>query len=221
MCASDRPVDPDDAAVGTAGGNGGAPIEGIAPPSDIEMMLQVQESDAEAFACLVARYRARLSRFFSSLGAPPDVADDLLQETFVRLWQARERYRPEARFSTYLMEIARNLWLNARDRALRAPAQVSLDEDTRRPDALALALADSRADPEAVVLARERRRRIDAAIDTLPQKQQIVFVLCHFEGMRYREIAASLGIPEGTVRYRMHEAVHALRRMLDGLLEGE
>ena len=187
--------------------------------SDIDLMLRVSEGDTVAFAVLMERYRPRLSGFFRSLGAAPEAAEDLLQETFIRLWGARERYRPEARFSTYLMEIARNLWLNERDRVRRRPAMAPLEGTGGAAGALELAQADARAQPEEVALARERRDRILAAVDALPERQKLVFVLSQSEGMRYREIAESLRIPEGTVKYRMHEAVHALRRALDGLLE--
>ncbi len=184
--------------------------------ADVDLMLLVRDGDTAAFAALMERFRPRLTGFFRSLGAGPETAEDLLQETFIRLWQARARYRPLARFSTYLMEIARNLWLNERDRIGRRPSEQTPGPGGA-PDALDLARADAATEPEEAALARERRRRILDAVDALPPKQRLVFVLSHFEGMRYREIAAALGIPEGTVKYRMHEAVHALRRALEDL----
>jgi RNA polymerase sigma-70 factor (ECF subfamily) len=82
--------------------------------TDIELMLRVQEGDVAAFQQLVTRYRDPLRRFFASLLADRSQADDFAQETFLRLWLARDRYEPSGKFSTYLFQIGRRYWLNQR-----------------------------------------------------------------------------------------------------------
>lgn len=183
--------------------------------SDHELMLQVRENDAGAFTELFKRYEKELRWFFATLSRDQHLAEDLVQETFLRVWRARESYQPLGRVSGYLFEIARNLWLNRkRDVGRRLVVNPSLGEEV-----LALVAAEASSQPEEALLAKERQRRIETAIDALPERLRIVFLLSHFEGMKYREIGEALKIPEGTVKYRMHEAVHQLRRELGDLEE--
>lgn len=181
--------------------------------SDHELLLQVRESDVEAFAEIFRRHEKRLKWFFQVLSRDEHQSEDLTQDTFLRLWRCRESYQPTGRFESYLFEIARNLWLNCRRDMTRRPAvDFSADEHV-----LELVAAEAASQPEAVTLARERRQRIEAAIDALPEPLRIVFVLSHLQGMKYREIGEALNIAEGTVKYRMHEAVMGLRNELKDL----
>ena len=191
--------------------------------SDLELMLRVREDDREAFAELMRRYRPRLVAFFRGLSRDADLAEDLFQETFIRLWRARARYLPTAKFSTYLLEIAKNLWLSERERWKRRQATQSLDDPdaVERPDALRLATAEVGELPEEALLRRERERQVRAAIDALPPHLGLVFVLSEVEGYKYREIAAMLGIAEGTVKWRMFEATRRLRELLGDLEKEE
>lgn len=183
--------------------------------TDAELMLSVREDDGDAFAELMRRYRERLHKFFFSLCRGAGLAEDLFQETFIRLWQARARYLPTAKFSTYLIEIAKNLWLTERARWKRRMEMQSPDEsDEERPDALRLVAADIGELPEEVLLRKERERRLAEAIDALPPQLSLVFTLSHFEGYKYHDIAAMLGIAEGTVKWRMSEATRRLREKL-------
>lgn len=195
--------------------------KGSSMDSDHEPMRRIREEDNEAFAELIRRYQAELRWFFTHLSQDPTLAEDLTQETFICLWQARERYEPTGKFVAYLFRIAKNLWFNERDKRLRRPATESWEEATANGqlDALEFARADLSAQPEEVLLARERQRRIRAAIDALPVKLQLVFVLGHLQGHKYREIAEMLHIPVGTVKYRMFEAVRRLREELKDILE--
>src|SRR5947199_10098509 len=95
--------------------------------SDLELMLRVRADDPEAFAELMRRHRELLIPFFVSLSRDAELAEDLFQETFIRLWRARARYLPTAKFSTYLVEIAKNLWLTERPRWQRRMETPSLD----------------------------------------------------------------------------------------------
>ncbi len=185
-------------------------------PSDRELMAQVKAGDTEAVAALVERHRPRLESFFCRLCRDREEAADAAQETLVRLWLARDSYQPRAKFTTYLYTIAWNHWLN-RLRAMRSRPRVTpLEEQLGEGGRRLLAQMLARAEPaEDVALRRYRMQRIRRAIARLPRKQHVVFVLSHYEGLRYAEIAEVLGIPVGTVKSRMHHAVARLRELLD------
>src|SRR5579863_489446 len=89
----------------------------MAIDQDLELMLLVRQGDAESFGVLLRRYRAPLVSFFVRMVHDPALAEDLAQEVFLRVYQARHRYQPEAKFTTWIYRIATNLGLNAiRDR---------------------------------------------------------------------------------------------------------
>jgi RNA polymerase sigma-70 factor (ECF subfamily) len=180
-------------------------------------MLLTRADDEAAFAELMRRYRSRLTRFFHDLCRDSALADDLFQETFIRLWRARKGYLPTARFSTYLFEIAKNLWISERTRWKRRAECRSLDDDP--PDALEVACRDITGSPEASLLLRERNQRIAAEVEKLPPDLRLTFILARFQGFKYREIAAMTGAPEGTVKWRISEAKRRLRENLQDLQE--
>jgi RNA polymerase sigma-70 factor (ECF subfamily) len=189
--------------------------------SDLELMVRVRAHDEAAFAELMRRYRGSLIPFFASLNRDPDLAEDLFQETFIRLWRARERYLPTAKFSTYLLEIAKNLWLTERERWKRRMTVQSLDAmaEEEWPNALRAAAADRGELPEQALLRRERERQMAAALEALPPKLGLVFTLSQYEGCKYREIAAMLGLAEGTIKWCVAEAKRRLRERLQDQCE--
>lgn len=176
-------------------------------PTDIELMLRARADDAAAFQELVSRYREPLRRYFASLLADRSQADDFAQETFLRLWLSRRRYEPTGKFSTYLFQIGKHYWLNQRKKFRPEVGAVALEDATG-------AASPTTTQPHAVLLQRYRDGRIRRAIADLPEHYRLVFELCHFDGLRYAEIAGRLGIPVGTVKSRMAEAVRRLRQAL-------
>lgn len=177
-------------------------------------MLRVQGGDVAAFRELVERYRRPLRRFFAAVLADRSQADDFVQETFLRLWLARERHAPTGRFSTYLFQIGKHYWQNQRPKLGR---EISLDG--RDPDLVVEPLRVTQ--PETVLLERYRDARVRRAVARLPEPYRAVVELSHFQGLTYAEVACRLGIPLGTVKSRMAEAVRRLRRMLVDGDEGE
>jgi RNA polymerase sigma-70 factor (ECF subfamily) len=182
-------------------------------------MLRAAGGDAAAFAELYDRWSGPLLRYFWHLCYDRDASEDLLQETFLRLWRAAPRYEVRARFSTYLFQIAKNLWINERAKVLRRPLKVSLDaprdvgEDGTSTLGERLAGDDPMPCDEAA--RAETGRRIRAAVDGLSEKLREVFVLAAFQELPYAEVSAILGIPEGTVKSRMWAAVRELRKSLE------
>ena len=141
--------------------------------SDLELMLRVRAHDEEAFAELMRRYRGSLIPFFASLSRDADLAEDLFQETFIRLWRARERYLPAAKFSTYLLEIAKNLWLTERERWKRRMTVQSLDAlaEEERPDALRAAAAADRGE---LSLEQAAARQVAEGVTTAEEARRVL-----------------------------------------------
>lgn len=172
--------------------------------TDIELMLRVRSGDVEAFRTLVHRYREPLRRFFAALLPDRSQADDFAQETFLRLWLLRERYAPTGKFSTYLFQIGKHYWLNQQKR-LRPENGGEAPEGRPGP---------AMEQPETALLAQWEGERLRRAVAALPAHYREVFQRSQLEGLKYAEIGRQLGIPVGTVKSRMAEAVRRLRQAL-------
>lgn len=183
--------------------------------SDQELMARVKRDDREAFGLLAQRHKPWLTRLLYHLFWSREEAEDGAQEVLLRLWLARGRYEPSANPKTFLFTIARNYWHNRSTRVIRKQRVVSL-EDQFGPGTRAVIerLADQRPTPEEQVIQSYQVFRIRRAVDQLPEKQRLVFILSQYGDLRYSEIAQLLEIPEGTVKSRMATAVEALKRAL-------
>ncbi len=180
--------------------------------SDAELMECVSNGDYSAFDELYRRYSERLRRFLFTLTWDQDTAEDYLQETFARLYRARQSYEPTGKFSTFIFRIAKNYYLTQRRKEMRRPDEASLE--SRGNDGAKLfenIRANQAIEPEFHLVAEYQKFRIRRAIMSLPDNLKMVFVLSHFEDMKYAEIAELLGIPVGTVKSRMFSAVNVLR----------
>jgi RNA polymerase sigma-70 factor (ECF subfamily) len=180
--------------------------------SSDEWMRRAAQGDAQAFGQIVRAYQHRVQAFaVRMLGGDTDAARDVAQETFLRLWQVRATYEGRGCLLAYLLRIAGNL---CRDAHRTARPTQSLDDHLLAvtPDLIALSPDDKL---RAMALADVVRQ----AISELPDEQRAVFVMSHYEGMAYREIAEALGCPMGTVASRKHLAVESLRRRLKDWIE--
>jgi len=179
----------------------------VAGDPDIELMLLVKQGNEDAFCELMNRYRRPLTGFFYSLCWNHDTAQDYAQEVLVRLWLARERYEPTGSFKSYVFRIAKNVWLQEL-RSRKCRPQPLYYED--------LDLAEDAVDIEKLLVRRYVDRKIRLAVADLPEHHRLVFVLSHFQGLKYHEIAEILEIPVGTVKSRMSAAVRMLREQIKG-----
>lgn len=167
--------------------------------SDERLMARLAGGDESALAPLLERYRGSLYGFLARRVGEAD-ADDLFQETWLRVVRYGDRFDSERRFSTWLFQIANNL---CRDRGRR--------REVRDRHRLA-AQAQAREDP-----ARRRAPPIEGVIDVrervarLPDRLREVLVLRYYRDLPEKEIARIAGIPAGTVKSRLHAAVKALR----------
>lgn len=189
----------------------------MAIDSDLELMLRVRSGDAESFEILLSRYRLPLVSFFVRMVRDRALAEDLAQEVFLRVYQARQRYQPEARFTTWLYRIATNLALNAiRDRKAGDAPAVDDDEDGAPRVAR---IADTRATAEEQLMQADRERLIRQAVECLPEKQRAAVILHKYQEVDYRQISSVLGLSESAVKSLLFRAYENLRVRLEPLLQ--
>lgn len=184
--------------------------------TDIELMERVKAGDSVAFEELMRRYSKPLLNFFHRQFWDRDLAEDCVQEVWSRVYRHRAGYLASAKFTTFLFTIAHHLSIDRSRREGRGPGEVSISavpggHDGARGASLEERLASKSPDPAAEVEGTDQLVRLRRAIDSLPEGQKAVLSLGHFQGLRYEEVAAILGIPVGTVKSRMHEAIRKLR----------
>jgi RNA polymerase sigma-70 factor (ECF subfamily) len=197
----------------------GVPKRALDPP-DETLMLRYQQGDRSAFAQLVRRHQMPLFNFALRQVRAPQVAEDIVQEAFVRVVQNAADFKHEARFTTWVYTITRNLCIDhLRKRALRK--HPSLDE-SRGEEGDGPTLGEQTADPKASVereaTGTELKERIVRAVDTLPDEQREVFLMREVANLPFKEIAEITGVPENTVKSRMR---YALERLQEALSEYE
>jgi len=189
--------------------------------SEVELMRRFVEGDEGSFEMLVERYEAPLLNFFFRLTRDRQAAEDLVQETFLRVVRSKATYQVKASFRTYIYRIGRNLWIDRYRSAKCRPKTMSMNtpvaDGTER--AMSERLEGSELPPEANLEFTETRALLLAAIDELPETQREVFVLWLETGMKYAEISEIIDVPVGTIKSRMHTAVHRLKERLGGHLE--
>jgi RNA polymerase sigma-70 factor (ECF subfamily) len=176
-------------------------------PSDLELMLAVKDGDRTAFEQLYLRYRDRLYAFLVRYTGDPASAQDLFQETFLRVFRDRGKYEHRAAFSTWLFTIARNLFL---DSLKRAATPGTFPE----PETATLSIPDPTPGPLETLQEQEAKAVLRRAVASLPEEDRVILLLSRFEGLRYGQIAEILGTSEGAVKVRAHRALQALRRAL-------
>jgi RNA polymerase sigma-70 factor (ECF subfamily) len=197
------------------------------PPADTgshseeQLMWRVKmNDDPQAFAALVRRFEGPIHSLCARMTGDVHRAQDLSQEAFARLFACRKSYELSGRFSTFLWRIALNLCYDELRKIKRRP-EIPL-ETCESSDGNEEAVRDSAPSPDAIVVGEERASAVRAALRQLSEPYRAVLVLRHYEGLKFREIADVLDIPEGTVKSRMAEALSQLSRILGPALnQGE
>jgi len=188
---------------------------------EAELMLKVAADVPSAFEALVGRVLPRLLGFFRHLGADRTQAEDLAQDVFLKLYRGRKTYTQRARFTTYLLHVARNHWIDFYRHRRLGPTVISTDAPASRlddgGDSLGASLPGPSPDPARGAEQGQLRAGLGQALAQLEDGQREVFVLAHVHGLRYEEIAAVLEIPVGTVKSRVHTATRLLRKALERL----
>ena len=178
---------------------------------DVRLMLAFRDGDDAAFEALFERWAQRLLRFLERMVRDQAVAEELVQETFLRVHRARARYAPDAKFSTWLYTIASNVARNELRRPFRRAPHDSTDAE-REGAPLELAAEESPVDE--IVDARRVGAEVEAALQTLPERQRAALWLAAVEGLPYAEVANALETTESSVKALVHRARVALAEQL-------
>ena len=177
--------------------------------SDDDLVAMFRDGDADALESLFDRYRAPVYNFARMMLGQADGAEDVLQETFLTLARAGDRYQPRGRFKPWLMRVTRNLCLNRiQSQRLRHRVAATGRLDIVEPPAPQPTPAEQVETDERLALLRRR-------IAELPERQREAIVLYAFEQMGYREIADALDVPIGTVKTLIHRARAALAQAFE------
>jgi RNA polymerase sigma-70 factor (ECF subfamily) len=174
---------------------------------ELELITQAQQGDRGAFGELVHRHRVGVVNVVYRMCGDANLAEDAAQEAFIRAWKHLPNYRPRSPFRNWVYRIATNAAL---DVLRRERETVDVDD---------LPLVASGKGPEATLEGTERGERVREAVLALPEASRSVLVLREYEGLSYREIADTLGIPIGTVMSRLNYARNRLRESLAPYLE--
>jgi len=182
------------------------PIE----PSDEELMLRYGSGDAAAFDLLYARHRGGVFRYLLRQCGSRTVAEELLQDIWTNLIQARARYKVEAKFTTWLYALARHRLID-HFRRNKGAQLVSLNVDGEDSDPLEV-IAQSTAQPERIAQAREQAAQLLWLVESLPTAQREAFLLHEEGGLSLEQIAEVTGVERETVKSRLRYALDKLRK---------
>ncbi len=191
--------------------------------SDDDLMISCREGKPGAFATLMRRYETRLTKYINGFIKNDDLAQDLVQETFLRAYRSRGTYVPKSSFASWIYRIATNLCRDEFRKRHTSPV-VSLNTSftvqiTEKGDLetfeLYETLPDDSVPPPDVEIEREdQRARLRTAIKSLSEKHRTVILMHIYKGMDYAEIAKQLGCSIGTVKSRMHYAIKSLKQIM-------
>lgn len=183
---------------------------------DVALMLSFAKGDERAFKELFAKHQKNIINFCFRFCSDREVAEELAQEVFVRAYQAASRYRPEARFSTWLYRIAVNICLNeSRKRKYRVHIE-SIDQPIQNGHSEIMREVE---DPESssaqdLLEAREREILIGQAMTALSEKQRAALLLRGFNEFSYQEIGRQMSISESKVKSLIYKGRQRMQELL-------
>jgi RNA polymerase sigma-70 factor (ECF subfamily) len=188
---------------------------------DVRLMLQVRNDEAAAFEELMLRYQNRLVSLLAHMVGRADLAEDLAQEVFLRVYRARKQYVPGAKVSTWLYTIAGNVASNAlRSRARRREVNlVSQSSDTGAQSLENAAIAASGLMPTRQLDKAELREAVQRAIEALNERQRMAVLLAKFEHLSYAEIGQIMDMSPEAIKSLLSRARSKLREVMQPYLD--
>lgn len=194
------------------------PLHSLASPaaelSDRAILAACTTGDAAAFACLYDRFAVEVHRFLSRLLSHDNTAaEDVLQETFLAAYSACKNYRGEAQPRTWLYSIAANLAAKHRRSWIR---RIRREDKYARPSA-----HRPQNSPHGALESHESRIALRRAINNLPHKLKVAYIMCDVEEVRGVDAAKALGLRDGTLYRRLHEARQRLQEAMQCYWRGQ
>ena len=191
----------------------------MALETDAELMLRVKAGDEASFDLLLEKYRTPVVKFVQRMVQNSAVAEELAQEVFLRVYRARERYEPSARFTTWLFRIATHIALNALRDGRKERGTESLDagrsvSDENGSDAAPLDVGDPHETIEQYLVESSDVREIRGAVMALPGKQRAAVLMHKYHELDYKQISEALGCSESAVKSLLFRAYETLRQRL-------
>jgi len=183
-------------------------------PSDEELMVLVASGDDIAFRSLVERHQNLVIGTVARMVGPAE-AEDIAQQVFLNVWKSAPRWRPDARFTTWLLTITKRLVFNESRRRSRARLVPQSDEERETTD-----YPDGGQSPDRSLLDEELNRAIEVALSSLPEKERLAVVLRRYEELPYEEIAVVLGCTLPAVKSLLFRARNSLKEQLAPYLRG-
>ena len=180
------------------------------------LMLRFRDGDVRAFEFLLSRHQKPIYEFILRSVGPHNtaLAEDLAQETFLRVVKQAKTYEQRAKFTTWLYTLARNLCIDNSRRMVHRKTR-SLDQEDEEGQTLLDRTADKGPAVDRKVIGQQLQTRLQQAIDSLPEDQREVFLMREQADLSFKEIAEVIGISENTVKSRMRYALEKLRAQLE------
>jgi RNA polymerase sigma-70 factor (ECF subfamily) len=197
-------------------------FSGLSAATDQEVVELARKGKEVAYRELLRRYQRPVFSLIYRMVRDRELAEDLAQETFVKVLNALDRYRPEYKFSSWVFKIANNASIDHLRRKELDTLSLEGGPDATTPErveATALQLGDQTESPLDELEARELGSTIEKAIGRLRPEYRSCIILRHVEGRPYDEIAGILDLPLGTVKTYIHRARAELKECLEGLLD--
>ena len=205
MAAAADSLDADIAALGSEAALAYPPAMAHAP-DDSALMLRYQDGDVDAFEILYRRHKDPVYRYLLRLSGHREAAEDVFQEVWTKIVNARRRYRPTAKFTTFLYRVAHNCFIDYVRRNRRHAGATELKPELCSDDSEPLELTTER---------QLARQRLAEALRTLPEEQRDAFLLYEEGGLSVDQIATVTGCNRETAKSRLRYAVTKLRAAID------
>jgi RNA polymerase sigma-70 factor (ECF subfamily) len=183
--------------------------------TDDYLMGQFQNGDRDAFTHLMHRHKHTVFQLVLRKVKDRELASDLTQDVFVKLFKSADIYQPTGKFRSWLFRMVQNICIDYH-RKHRKFSILSLHKKSETDDELTLMdqIEDETTNPEKETEFTELQEVIEQAFDALPEKQRTALLLCQYHGMSYHEIAAIQKVPVGTVKSRIHNGLSKVRFFL-------
>lgn len=187
---------------------------------DTELIKQINNGNSIFFEELVLRYDKQVLSIAFKYVRDEDDAKDIYQEVFLRVFRGLKNFKFKSEFSTWLFRVTTNVCITYKLKQKRHML-LSINEENENNDAPRYDIKsdDPESSPEEYTDSSEISKNIKEALEQLPPRQKMIFILKHYEGYKIKEIAAMMDIGEGTVKKYLFEAVHKLRELLKTVYE--